>query len=51
MTREEAIVLLKTMFAFWARTHSYNNVEMEEALHMAIESLQFGMTTNNVKEK
>lgn len=40
MTREEAIVLLKIMFAFWANTHSRNVAEMEMALNMAVSALR-----------
>ena len=39
MTREEAIVLLKMMFAFWANTHERTNVEMEMALNLALSAL------------
>ena len=39
MTREEARVLLKVMFAFWANTHERNNVEMEMALNLALTAL------------
>ena len=39
MTREEASVLLKMMFAFWANTHERTNVEMEMALNLAISAL------------
>ena len=40
VTREEARVLLKVMFAFWANTHSHSNVEMEIALNMALAALR-----------
>ena len=40
MTREEASVLLKMMFAFWANTHERNNVEMEMALNLALSALR-----------
>lgn len=40
MTREEAIVLLKIMFAFWANTHSRNVAGMEMALNMAVSALR-----------
>ena len=40
MTREEASVLLKMMFAFWANTHERTNVEMEMALNLAISALR-----------
>ena len=40
MTREEAIVLLKMMFAFWANTHERTNVEMEMALNLALSALR-----------
>ena len=40
MTREEAIVLLKKMFAFWVNTHNRNVVEIEAALNMAISALR-----------
>ena len=40
MTREEAIVLLKMMFAFWANTHERTNVEMEMALNLALTALR-----------
>lgn len=40
MTREEAIVLLKMMFAFWANTHEQTNVEMEMALNLALSALR-----------
>lgn len=40
MTREEASVLLKMMFAFWANTHERTNVEMEMALNLALSSLR-----------
>ena len=40
MTREEASVLLKMMFAFWANTHERNNVEMETALNLALSALR-----------
>lgn len=39
MTREEASVLLKMMFAFWANTHERTNVEMEMALNLALSAL------------
>ena len=39
MPREEAIVLLKMMFAFWANTHERTNVEMEMALNLALSAL------------
>lgn len=39
MTREEASVLLKMMFAFWVNTHERTNVEMEMALNMALSAL------------
>ena len=40
MTREEASVLLKMMFAFWANTHERTNVEMEMALNLALSALR-----------
>ena len=40
MTPEEAIVLLKMMFAFWANTHERTNVEMEMALNLALTALR-----------
>ena len=40
MTREEASVLLKMMFAFWANTHERTNVEMEMALNLVLSSLR-----------
>ena len=40
MTREEAIVLLKVMFAFWANTHEQTNVEMEMALNLTLTALR-----------
>lgn len=40
MTREEASVLLKMMFAFWANTHERTNVEMEMALNLALTALR-----------
>lgn len=40
MTLEEAIVLLKIMFAFWANTHSRNVAGMEMALNMALTALR-----------
>lgn len=40
MTREEASVLLKIMFAFWANTHERTNVEMEMALNLALSALR-----------
>ena len=40
MTREEACVLLKMMFAFWANTHERTNVEMEMALNVALSALR-----------
>lgn len=40
MTLEEAIVLLKIMFAFWANTHSRNVAGMEMALNMAVSALR-----------
>ena len=40
MTREEANVLLKMMFAFWANTHEQTNVEMEMALNLALTALR-----------
>ena len=40
MTREEASVLLKMMFAFWANTHERTNVEMEMALNLALAALR-----------
>ena len=40
MTREEASVLLKIMFAFWANTHERTNVEMEMALNLALTALR-----------
>lgn len=40
MTREEASVLLKIMFAFWANTHERTNVEMEMALNLALSDLR-----------
>ena len=40
MTREEAIVLLKMMFAFWANTHERTNAEMEMALNLALSALR-----------
>ena len=40
MTREEASVLLKMMFAFWANTHERTNVEMETALNLALSALR-----------
>ena len=40
MTREEANVLLKMMFAFWANTHEQTNVEMEMALNLALSALR-----------
>lgn len=40
MTREEANVLLKMMFAFWANTHERTNVEMEMALNLALSALR-----------
>lgn len=40
MTREEACVLLKMMFAFWANTHEQTNVEMEIALGLALTALR-----------
>ena len=40
MTREEAAVLLKMMFAFWANTHELTNVEMEAALNVALTALR-----------
>ena len=40
MTWEEAIVLLKMMFAFWANTHERTNVEMEMALNLALTALR-----------
>lgn len=40
MTLEEASVLLKMMFAFWANTHERTNVEMEMALNLALSALR-----------
>lgn len=40
MTLEEANVLLKMMFAFWANTHEQTNVEMEMALNLALSALR-----------
>lgn len=40
MTREEAAVLLKMMFAFWANAHELTNVEMEAALNVALSALR-----------
>ena len=40
MTREEASVLLKMMFAFWANAHERTNVEMEAALNVALSVLR-----------
>ena len=40
MTREEASVLLKMMFAFWANTHERTNGEMEMALNLALTALR-----------
>ena len=40
MTREEASVLLKMMFAFWANTHERTNAEMEMALNLALSALR-----------
>lgn len=40
MTREEASVLLKMMFAFWANTHERTNVEMEMALNLSLSALR-----------
>ena len=40
MTREEASVLLKMMFAFWANTHEQTNVDMEMALNIALTALR-----------
>ena len=40
MTKEEANVLLKMMFAFWANTHEQTNVEMEMALNLALTALR-----------
>ena len=40
MTLEEANVLLKMMFAFWANTHEQTNVEMEMALNLALTALR-----------
>ena len=40
MTWEEAIVLLKMMFAFWANTHERTNVDMEMALNLALSALR-----------
>ena len=40
MTWEEAIVLLKMMFAFWANTHERTNIDMEMALNLALSALR-----------
>ena len=40
MMREEASVLLKMMFAFWANAHERTNVEMEAALNVALSVLR-----------
>lgn len=40
MNREEAIVWIKMMFAFWANTHDRNVVEAEQAKDMVITALR-----------
>ena len=40
MTREEASILLKMMFAFWKNTHERTNIEMEMALNLALTALR-----------
>ena len=49
MNREEAIVWIKMMFAFWANTHDRNVIEAEQAKDMVITALR-GPTREQVEK-